>query len=398
MMGQKQTRRDCSICGRSGLIDILDLPNLPLTGLFLSKKPDLPISRGIDQKLLWCPKCGQGQLLRQINPAILYDCKKYTFRTSASINAKEGTGLFLRFLKTLIGNRTLNYAIDIGCNDLYLLNATAPFIRRRLGIDPIWSQKEHGNLPKGTKVLGKTIEEIDFMKDIPPKPDIVFCRHTIEHIFNPVSIINKLMELADEDTLFIFETPSFETLIERCRFDQVFHEHLQYFSLASFEYILNKGGARIIAWIENYHNWGTMLIAFKKARPKERKFRFRFKENDIEKRILLFKQQMQNTEKLMQGLSKSGIYGYGAAMMLPVLGYHLKTDFSFFNALLDDDIKKDGKYYANLPIRISHSSKINKDTLRNSNVLITAVDNVKPIMTKLLSSRVKNIIYPFNIV
>ncbi len=390
-----KTREGCSICGYGNLVSILDLPNLPLTGFFSNKKQSLPV-QGVNQKLLWCPKCGQGQLLHQVNPVILYDSDKYTFRTSASASAKEGTNFLLNFLKSLIGKKILNYGIDVGCNDLYLLNEAASFIRKRLGIDPIWNQKNTGNLSDGTRVLGKTIEDVEFEKDIISKPDIVFCRHAIEHIFEPEIVIRKLMEFADEDTIFIFETPCFETLIERYRFDQVFHEHLQYFSLASFECILSMSGAEIISWTKNYHNWGAMVVAFKKSRSKKRIFKFNYQKNEIRERVSIFHKQMDNVMQLLKKLSNSGIYGYGAAMMLPILGYHLGTDFTFLKALLDDDVKKDGKYYVNLPVQICYSGKIKNDVLSNSNVFITAVDNVKPIMTKLLSIRPKNIIYPFH--
>ncbi len=391
------SRKVCSVCGYSHLSDIMDLPNLPLTGLFSSKKSGARI-KGINQKLLWCPKCGHGQLWRQINPSVLYDFDKYTFRTSASNKAKEGTKFFLKFLKTVIGSRTLSYGIDVGCNDLYLLNESAPFIKKRLGIDPIWSQKSPSHLPAGLRVLGKTIEEVDFKTDIWSRPDIIFCRHTIEHICNPRVTISKLMEFADKDTLFVFETPSFETLVERCRFDQVFHEHLQYFSPASFEHLVREQGGEIICQSENYHDWGAMIIAFRKCRPKKRKFKFGFSKNELEKRISIFREQMKNTASLLREFSGSRIYGYGAAMMLPVLGYHLNTNFSSLKAILDDDLSKDGKYYANLPVKIKHSSKLSSDELRQANVLITAVDNAQAILPKLLSARARNIIYPFHVI
>ncbi len=68
------------------------------------------------------------------------------------------------------------------------------------------------------------------------------------------------------------------------------------------------------------------------------------------------------------------------------------------NKLLDDDIRKDGMYYANLPLKICNYNKVNNRMLKNSSVLITAVDNVKPLMIKLLSNRVRNIIYPFHVI
>ena len=104
---------------------------------------------------------------------------------------------------------------------------------------------------------------------------------------------------------------------------------------------------------------------------------------------------MDNTRKILLDLMNTPIYGYGAALLLPVLAYHLKTDFSFLKAVIDDAKEKDGLFYANLPLEIQHSSKITK--FNELTIFITAIDNVKPIMTKLFSYRPKHIIYPFHI-
>ena len=78
--------------------------------------------------------------------------------------------------------------------------------------------------------------------------------------------------------------------------------------------------------------------------------------------------------------------------MLPVLAYHMGTDFSQLAAVLDDDLEKDGIGYWNLPVKVMPSNRAQDIT--EASVLITAVDNVQPIMTKLLATRPKHILYP----
>jgi hypothetical protein len=81
--------------------------------------------------------------------------------------------------------------------------------------------------------------------------------------------------------------------------------------------------------------------------------------------------------------------------MLPVIGYHMNTDFSELIAIIDDDDSKDGIGYWNLPVKVISARKV--ETLENSTVLITAIDNVKPIMMKLLAQRPKHILFPLTI-
>lgn len=82
--------------------------------------------------------------------------------------------------------------------------------------------------------------------------------------------------------------------------------------------------------------------------------------------------------------------------MLPVIGYHMGTDFSELTAIIDDDESKDGIGYWNLPVKVISSRKI--DHLLDATVLITAIDNVQPIMTKLLAQRPRCILLPLSII
>ena len=52
------------------------------------------------------------------------------------------------------------------------------------------------------------------------------------------------------------------------------------------------------------------------------------------------------------------VYGYGASLMLATLGYHLQTDFSQLECVLDDDPERDGITYENIPIGVRHTEKL----------------------------------------
>lgn len=385
-------RKACAVCGNHKLVKCLDLPGLPLTGIFVQKRSS-HADRGIDQGLLWCPKCSHGQLARQVDPAILYDSGRYAFRTSASATARSGTQDFINFLRTNFSKKHFSCVIDVGCNDLYLLKELKGLVDTRVGIDPIWSSRGMSVQIPGLHVLGKQVEDVDFEADLPLRPDLVLCRHTIEHIHEPALMLEKLIKGASDEAIFIFETPSFSNLLERGRFDQVFHEHLQYFSPVSLEYLLNNLGAEIVAFGENYHDWGAMQVAFRKKLKAKRHCVFSYGMKDIQRKIGLFKDQMLSTQHMLTEF-RGKRYGYGAAMMLPVLAYHLNSDLGSFEGIIDDDPCKSGKYYINMPVPIVHSSLV-KD-LSQHMILVTAVDNIVPIMKKLFVSRPKQIVYPFH--
>src|SRR5213594_3477736 len=98
---------------------VIDLPALPLTGLFSMDRVHEP-ALGIDQSLLVCPDCGHGQLGVQVAAERLYG-QSYGYRTAESPAAQRGVAQFVAGLDRLLPGQTFACALDVGCNDLYLL-------------------------------------------------------------------------------------------------------------------------------------------------------------------------------------------------------------------------------------------------------------------------------------
>lgn len=385
----------CLICGTTCVL-VIDLPGLPLTdsyGVFGQKPAKAPPS-GTDQQLFSCPECGHGQLGTIVPPEALYT-SEYSFRTSTSHTANAGTDFFVSFLDQIAPGRQFTCALDVGCNDLHLLGRLKDRVRFRVGIDPIWAGREHENPDSSITVSGEMFESVDLETLLPARLDLVMARHTMEHIHQPVKTIRRLLDHATDDAVVVIEVPGFDTLIRRQRYDQVFHQHIHYYSRSSLERLLQEVGGEMIGWSENYHNWGATLVAFRKAGSRSAPS---IVAAPTVERIAEGYHRFQREAEDFTTFTKSlggPIYGYGAAQMLPVLGYHLKTDFSFLEAILDDDPAKDGIGYWNLPVVIKSPGQID---LSNTTVVITAVDNTAPIMRRLLQHRPKHVVTPFRLI
>ncbi len=390
-----QTRQQCAVCESSNLETAIDLPDLPLTGRF-SKQPMVVKPQGIGQKLLFCANCGHAQAAFQVDPSALYD-ETYSFRTSQSTTAKNGTAFFLNTLNALVGEKRFQCVLDVGCNDLYLLNQLKDRVEICVGVDPIWRGQEAGVSKTNFTVIGKSIEEMDFRKDLKVRPDLIVCRHTLEHIYNPSAVLENLFNIAADGAVFLFEVPGFDGLLERLRFDQIFHQHLQYFSLYSFLRMIEKSGGCYLGHRENYHDWSALCIGFKKEKTSGvTKTVKKHTLTEIKKRYGLFQNQIRTAGETLDALKTEEVYGYGAAGMLPILSYHLNNDLSDLVCVLDDDSAKEGWSYWNLPLSIQKPDK-NFDW-EHKNIFLTAVDNAGSILKRLLLNRPRRIIYPFNII
>lgn len=391
-------RNSCSICGSLNLEIVFDLPELPLTGKF-SDKPLKSLPLGIDQNLIICIDCEHVQLKHQVNPTILYD-EKYNFRTSKSTTARKGTTFFLSMLDELLPDKKFECVLDLGCNDMYLLKQLKGRAKLRVGIDPILSGDKENDFDGDIQIIGDYIENLDLNVEIESIPDLIVCRHTLEHIYDPKIVLTQLMDFASDDAIFIFEVPGFDTLFQKYRFDQVFHQHLQYFSVHSFKRLIDEIGAHYISHKINVHDWGALLIAFSKSPIKDKinsqKDIYSYNAEIIREKYSSFLEQMSLSQNILKSLGNTPLYGYGAAQMLPVLAYHLKLDFESIIGILDDNIAMDGLFYWNLPLEIMSSSKV-KD-FENASVLITAVDNALSILNKLSKKSPRHIFYPLQLI
>ena len=227
---------------------------------------------------------------------------------------------------------------------------------------------------------------------------LFLCSHTLEHVENPKKMIQSLFEHSTENTMFCFQFPGLDSLVENCRFDQIFHQHLNLFSSYSFNYMLNDLNASIVQADTSPH-WGSLLFSFQIRPSTKQPYSINLipSQKRIQYKYSIFQQRMQNLSQLIKSLKEECIIGYGAALMLPVLAYHLdNTGLSELTHIVDDDLNKQGLYYINLPLEIHHSSTLTN--LKETTILITAIDNTRHILPKVLQLNPKRIITVTNII
>jgi hypothetical protein len=273
-----------------------------------------------------------------------------------------------------------------------------PRASRLLGVDPVLRGREQEFADAEISIAGARIEEVDVGRLLQGKPDLIVSQHTLEHMPEPNRAMRRLFEVADEDTLFVLEFPCLDPLLEQWRFDQVFNQHVQYFSFESFAKFLRQLGGELIGYTHHYTYWGALLVAFRKGRPGraapaavQPPAAPRKSLAEIQRRYARFRQQMEIASAALADCRSEELYGYGAALMLPILSYHLGSDFGEFRAILDDDPAKDGIGYANLPVRV----RVPRDLdFRQLTICLTAMDNRRPILRRLAELNPKRIINP----
>lgn len=381
----------CCACG-GNLETLLELPRLPLTGLYGETPPTAAaLAQGFDQSLCYCPNCTHLQLGRFLDGGFLYDAS-YGFRTAGSQTASAATRYFRDWLLTLLPAGRCDTIVEFGCNDTTLLQTLADVARQRIGIDPILAHT--ADLPADITTLAVGIEAVDLRRFGADGPDLILCQHTLEHMPDPDGLLRHLRGQVGNQTIFAFEFPCADLLVAQQRFDQVFHQHLQYFSCRSIAGLLERHGFELIDFTFNASHWGALLLAFRLGRggcEPLRQRQPRLERARLDGAHELFCRQMRACAALLDA-TEPPLYGFGAGQMLPVLDYHLGGAARRCAAIIDDDRARQGQWYGNLPLAIQSSAGVD---FPGSAFLITAVDSRRAIAARLATLGAGRIVSPF---
>lgn len=377
----------CSVCGSPALETLLDLPHFPITGLH-AHRTDSGVSWEADQELRHCLRCDHAQLLRRIDREVLYG-PQFGFHTAGSPQNRAGVDALVRFSESI---RPIRGAVfEIGCNDLTLLRSVQSRASRLVGIDPIWrfgKDQWYGTTlaslnNEKTTVIGDFVERLDLRALFPAPPDVVFMRHTLEHLEEPRVVLSQLLDVSGPETLFVVETTDRDELIRTLRFDRITHHSLHYFSSGSLDYLIASLGCRALA-----RAGGRVAFAPGTAsqiagiRSSAAAFRDGFRR---------FKAHLALINEALTSFGATPLYGFGGGNFLPALLYHLGAPLPL-RAILEDDAAKDGIFYVNVPTPIWSVARV--PNLTDVAVFVTAVNYQRAIAARLAEARPRAIVLP----
>jgi len=391
-----ETRTACSVCGHTDTTPVLELPALPLTEVFINQ-PGLNGLGETDQSLHCCSKCGHAQLQHVLDQSLLYANKSgYEFRSSQSYTGRKTAEFFKQFLLSLNFKSTYDCILEVGCNDAYLLKELKPLAHQLIGVDPILHGHEHQINDDKVTVYGEFFESCM----INESPDLVICKDVIEHVTDPKALIQELVQVANKNSLFLIQVPIWDKLIENYNFDHVFHQHLNYFSLASFNTLLESLGCTLINWTVNEEHWNSAIFAFTNQPTANKVTHQPISLASVSKSLHVFTSQMQACEVALEtAATKFPVYGYGAALMLPVIRYHFPNNLSAITQVFDDNLNRNGQYYLNSAMPIVATECI--ANIQEAAVMLTAFSsrlNAKRMLARLSNElKPKQIYYPFNL-
>lgn len=250
-------RETCRLCGGRNKELVLHLEPTPPGDHYVPAGEINRIQETYPLDLFLCRLCGHLELSDVVDPKILYG--NYIYETSISMGLVEH---YRRYADEVIGRvkpSKNSFIVDIGSNDGTLLRFCQQQGMRVLGIDPA-----HDIAEKATESGVKTLSAF-FTADLAHKirneygpATIVTANNVIANIDNLDDMIKGISVLLDSKGIFVFETGYAVDLVENMLVDNIYHEHLCYYSVKPLESFFRRHGMELIDVQRNFSKGGSL--------------------------------------------------------------------------------------------------------------------------------------------
>lgn len=256
-------RKSCLICGDARIQSVIDLGMHPFADTFVPQDRSSEADAAYPLVCDLCEGCGQLQTRYVTNPQDRYCRVDYSYTSSNSKVARvHWDDYALKIIeKTSVPRNAL--VVEVGSNDGYLAEQFSRQGLRVLGVDPspyMAGLARQRGVETVVSLFGlETARAI--LKDHGPA-SLVVANNVFNHSDDPQSFIAGVRELLDPDGTFVFELPYWYEGFQTGKFDQIYHEHVSYFTARSARSLLERAGLRIVAVeVVDYHGGSLRVVA-----------------------------------------------------------------------------------------------------------------------------------------
>ena len=348
--------KKCRSCNSSDIEVVFDLGDQVLSGVFrtdnLDDIPSGPLT------LFGCNKCQLVQLQHSYPLDEMYN-EGYGYRSGVTAYMSQHLQEILNFAFDNVSLKKGDHVLDIGSNDGTLLSHYPEEIYNCIGIDPV-AAKYLDVYPKGAKVVTDFFTEENYFSVASAKAKVVTSISMFYDLEKPLDFAKAVASILSLDGVWIFEQSYLPAMLRQNSYDTICHEHLEYYSLAAIQYIVQQAGMKIVDASQNEVNGGSIRLAVvhesrchvTKVSPEAMWLMEQEKTHKIytNHAFVSFKENVERQKKdlltLLQELKKAGktVIGYGASTKGNVILQYCGIDQDLLPYIGDITPFKDGVF------------------------------------------------------
>ena len=369
----KYYKFECRSCGNKNLKRVVSLGYQPLANNLIKNKNDK--SELYPLEMNYCEKCHNCQLSVAVDPKKMFSNYLYTSSTS-----KVFRDHFVKAAKKYIKDFKLkpkkSYIIDIGSNDGVALKPFKDFnFKNILGVEPAKNLAKSANKNK-IKTFNGFLNKKN-LKKIKKRANLILASNVFAHSDNLQEMAECMFKLLDKKGTIVIEVQYLLNTLKDLTFDNIYHEHYNYWSLTSLNNFFNRLNGKIYRSEKIDTHGGSIRIYVTKDKNKkiennvtkliaeENKFgikKFETYKKFGEKVYKIRENILKNFNKLKKNHKK--IIGYGApAKATTALNFYGISDQIDF--IVEDNFLKHDKFIpgVKIPIKSKENVKNNNNTM-----------------------------------
>jgi SAM-dependent methyltransferase len=253
-------RTTCRLCDSADLAVVLALTPTPpgdhyVTGDALHlPQPAYPMT------LVMCEQCGLAQLPDVVDRELLY--RNYIYNTSISLGLVRHFDQYAAAVVERVPVGPQSLMIDIGSNDGTLLRAFKDRGMRVLGVDParaVARAATEAGLETLPAFFSATLAA-DLRRDFGPAA-VVTANNVFANVDDLHDFVEGVRRLLAPGGVFVFETGYFPDLVRYRIIDNIYQEHLSYYSVKPLQQFFPRHGMRLVA-VEHEATKGGSIRGF----------------------------------------------------------------------------------------------------------------------------------------
>jgi methylation protein EvaC len=194
----------------------------------------------------FCPTCAMVQLVAQPDREMMFH-EHYAFFSSTSARMAEHFKKFAELVTKEYVKSPNPFVVEIGSNDGIMLQNFAKSGIRHLGIEPSANVAQVA-IDRGIQTITCFFDE-QLAREIVAEhgqADAFLGANVMCHIPYLHSVAAGIAILLKPQGVLVFEDPYLGDIIEKTSYDQIYDEHVFYFSVASVSHLFEQHGLEVI--------------------------------------------------------------------------------------------------------------------------------------------------------
>lgn len=255
-----KTITQCRVCGSRQLAFILSLGSIYVSD-FVTERT-VPAEETYPLELVLCDAeqggCGLLQLQHTVDPSKMYAFYYYHSGTNALMC--RALGDITREAERRADLKKGDIVLDIGCNDGTLLRSYRKKGLKRVGFDPAKNLVPEARLGT-TQIINDYFHLEAFNQNFHGKKAKVITSIAMFYdLDDPNLFVSDLAQCLDEQGVWIVQMSYLPLMLEQNAFDNICHEHLEYYSMTSLENLLKRHNLKAVDVRLNDVNGGSFRV------------------------------------------------------------------------------------------------------------------------------------------